>query len=126
MSTILVTSPDSTLYPEEIFAFILLTTNNCDTISGLSQKILDLKKNKIDTSLIALRSSPDGVYSEDMDRYTSFLLTFKYAQQKSPIRLTDKGISLCQSVAKKAVSRNPQVAKEVARILGYNIATLAP
>jgi hypothetical protein len=125
MSSILAPITSSAnLYPEEIFAFILLSTKE-GSISSLSQRVLDLKNNKIDTRYIALRSSPDGVYSEDIDRYISFLLTFKYAQQRSPIRLTPKGEELCLNVARKALQRNPKIATEVARILKYDVSKLA-
>ena len=103
------------LYPEEIFALILLTTKG--SVSDLSQKILELKENNVNIGYIALRRSPEGVYSEDMDRYISFLLTFDYAQKRSPISLTSEGKTLCVDIVRKASNRSPETTAEAAKVL---------
>jgi hypothetical protein len=108
--------------PEELFSIILLKTGG--NVSDLSGKLLELKKKGVDIGFIALRRAPDGVYSEDVDNYISFLLTFDYAKERSPIALTDKGKFLCTSIIKNAYERNPDALKALAKALGVKVQEL--
>jgi hypothetical protein len=120
--TVTASISDRPLYPEELIAIVLLSTEG--GVSDLSQKLLDLKKHNVDIGFIALRSSPDGVYSEDIDTYISFLLTFDYATARSPIKLTEKGKSLCAEIVKNAFNRNPDIVNRIASVLAFNIKKL--
>jgi len=113
----------ATLFPEELIAAILLSTSG--NISDLSQKLTELKERGIDIGFIALRRAPDGVYSEDIDQYISYLLTFDYVRERSPtVTLSEKGRNLCAKVVKNAYQRNPDAVGKMAEILNLDIKKL--
>lgn len=113
----------ATLFPEEIIAAILLSTSG--SISDLSKKLTELKERGIDIGFIALRRAPDGVYSEDVDQYVSYLLTFDYVRARSPtVNLSEKGKNLCAEVIKNAYKRNRDAVSKVAHVLNLDIREL--
>lgn len=55
---------------------------------------------------LGLRRIPDGYYSEDVENFVGQLLSMGYATQRSPIRLDDEGVQLCNGILAKESRTN--------------------
>ena len=111
-----------TLPLEAFVALVLLdsSTDNID-VTSLSQKLIQLRRHGITFDLIDCRRAPRGYYSEDIDNYISYLLTFGYITERSPIKITKKGTEFLKKVIKKTLEMNPEGLNEVAKILNIDL-----
>lgn len=101
----------------ETLLSMLLLREKAKEIKTLSEAIKKLKDNGIDTSTISLRNVPGGLYSEDIESFIGRLLLFGYADQRSPITLSSKGIELCKKIRENAKKKYPNEIEKIEAIL---------
>jgi hypothetical protein len=107
---------------EKVIALILLDPSSVNTnVTALSQKLMQLEEHGLNLEFVAMRRSPDGFYSEDVDSYLSYLLIYDYISERSSIRLTEKGRKFLKEIVRKANEKYPEALKQVAKILNIDL-----
>jgi hypothetical protein len=87
------------------------------SIERISFLLFELKKADIDLGEIALRRVPGGFYSEDVETFVGHYLAAGYAEQLSPVKLTDRGkVVLAETIAEERRD-NPEVLRRIENIL---------
>jgi len=108
--------------PEWIIAMIVRNFGNGATIEEISEKVVRLQKNGINTSRVRVRRSPRGYYSEDIHQFVSGLFFSGFAGELSPhVSLTREGAELCDEIIKDFYDHNSEMAERVAQALGIDL-----
>jgi hypothetical protein len=113
------------IFPETVMAMAVLNARG----SGLGLQVEDVSRLFVDleersgTKIreIALRSVPGGFYSEDVESFVGRFLAAGYAKARSPIKFEEPGLRVCRQMIKKALEKNPEGVKGVARALNYDL-----
>jgi hypothetical protein len=88
-------------------------------VEGISKLFLDLKKKGIALGEIALRKVPGGVYSEDAEAFVGRFLAAGYAQARSPIIFSDRGLEICREIVQKELEGNLENLRAAFSVLGF-------
>jgi len=112
------------LFPETVMAMAVLDASavgkglRIEDISGL---FVHLEGANVKVRDVALRSVPDGFYSEDVESFVGRFLAAGYAKARSPIRFYDSGLRVCREMVRKALRENANEVKKVAAVLRYDL-----
>jgi len=94
-------------------------------IRDVSQLLYRLRERGIRFRDLGLRRIPDGFYSEDVETFVGQLLSMGYATQRSPIRLKEKGVALCEEIVKEETERNKDEVEKLGKVVDEELSTLA-
>ena len=108
------------LSPEVIIAKIFLSSK----ISGnlqmdeVAELIAGLDKHGVDTSKMLCYPTGSTIYCEDLDKFVSKFVSFGFAKDSSPIKLTDKGKEICERIVENSASaKNEHQLKKLDKFL---------
>ena len=87
------------------------------SIERISFFLYELKKAGVDLGEIALRRVPGGFYSEDVETFIGHYLAAGYANQLSPVNLTETGRRMLTETIAEERKENPNVVQKVEEIL---------
>jgi hypothetical protein len=87
------------------------------SIESISSLLFGLKKAGIDLGEIALRRVPGGFYSEDVETFVGHYLAAGYAEQFSPVTLTDKGKEVLAETIAEERKENADLLRRIEDIL---------
>ncbi len=77
---------------------VQLQTKEWPYIRDISRLLYELRGKGFRFRDLGLRAIPGGYYSEDVETFVGQLLSMGYATQRSPIRLEEKGVELCDDI----------------------------
>lgn len=112
----------SSVSPQAIMAAAVLDSKKKGhplEVEEMSKLFLDLKKKGIALGEIALRKVPGGVYSEDAEAFVGRFLAAGYAQARSPIDFSDRGLEICQEIVQKELEGNLENLRAAFSALGF-------
>jgi len=87
-------------------------------IEYISSLLFQLKKSDIDLGEIALRRVPGGFYSEDVEALLGHYLAADYAEQFSPVTLTEQGKRALSDIISEERRDNPRAIEKIEAVLG--------
>jgi hypothetical protein len=96
----------SSISPQVIMANAVLDATKRGSqldVEGMSNLFLVLKKKGIALGDIALRKVPGGVYSEDAEAFVGRFLAAGYAEARSPIKFSERGLEICREIVRKEI-----------------------
>jgi hypothetical protein len=105
---------DALLATTILFAFRRQSEAEIEDISRLLYK---LRNSHIDIGEIDLRRIPGGFYSEYVEILLSHYLDSGFVDQKSPLKLKQKGLELLQEIVDEERRDNPEGLKQVEQAL---------
>jgi hypothetical protein len=89
-------------------------------IEDISSLLFNLRNKGIDLGDIALRRVPGGgFYSEDIEALIGHYLDAGYATEKSPVKLTNKGIQALSEIIQSEREHNPVALERIEAVLGH-------
>lgn len=112
------------LFPETVMAMAVLDANAGGKglrIEDVSKFFADLEAANVRIHDVALRSVPDGYYSEDVESFVGRFLAAGYAEARSPIRFYDSGLRVCRDMVRKALGEKGAEVKKVADVLKFDL-----
>jgi hypothetical protein len=112
----------SSVSPQAIMAEAVLDAKKKGrtlNVEGISKLFLDLRKKGIGLGEIALRKVPGGVYSEDAEAFVGRFLAAGYAQARSPIDFSDRGLEICRQIVEKELEGNMENLRAAFSALGF-------
>lgn len=115
------------LFPETVMAMAVLDASAVGKglrIEDISKLFVDLEGTDARVRDVALRSVPDGFYSEDVESFIGRFLAAGYAKARSPIKFYNSGLGVCRDMVRKALRENGSEVKKVAAVLRYDLDTL--
>jgi hypothetical protein len=114
--------------PEAVMAFAIIDATQAhkdvliENVSGLFAR---LRQEKIeDVGRVALRRLPHGVYSEDVEAFFGRLLAGGFAEARSPLKVNDQGLQLCQELLEEESQAHAEAFKKVAQVLGFDLSLI--
>jgi hypothetical protein len=113
---------ESSVSPQAIMAEAVLDATRKGRkldVEGISKLFLDLKKKGITLGEIALRKVPGGVYSEDAEAFVGRFLAAGYAEARSPIKFSDRGLEVCREIVQKELEGNLENLRAAFSALGF-------
>lgn len=117
--------PQKAILPAAVLAAIVEGVSGLSDeerkIESLCNKIIEVKNEGLDIGRIAIRRIANGYYSEEMDRFLSFLVTFGYAEDSSPVELNNSGHEYCKRIIRSEHEKNPDGVEKLVQILSLNI-----
>jgi hypothetical protein len=93
-------------------------------IEDISLLLFKLKNAGVDLGEIALRRVPGGFYSEDIEALIGHYLAAGYAEQRSPVKLYDKGRQVLSEIIETERKENPSAVQKIEAVLGRLAAQL--
>lgn len=75
-------------------------------INKLSEKLAELKKNRIEIGDITISRVASGYYSEQFDRFLGSFLVAGDAIKRSPVELKESGVELCREIVREACQKD--------------------
>jgi hypothetical protein len=78
-------------------------------IEDLSEYLIQLEKEGIDISRIALSRSLNKYWSEDIAQFVSEGLVFGFLRQKSPLEFTDRCVEVCKNAIESRLSSRKEL-----------------
>ena len=90
-------------------------------IEDISELFVDLERAQIRVHDVALRSVPDGYYSEDVESFVGRFLAAGYAKARSPIRFYESGLKVCRDMVQKALGEKGDEVRKVAGALKFDL-----
>jgi hypothetical protein len=117
------------LSPETVMASAIIIsarqTHEPILIEGISGLFAKLRAEKVEeVGQVALRRVPHGLYSEDVEAFFGRLLAGGFAEARSPLRVNDHGLRLCQELIDEEGQSHPAALAKVAKVLGFDLALL--
>jgi len=115
------------LFPDTVMAMAVLDASSSDRglqIEDISRLFVDLEEAGVSIRDVALRSVPDGFYSEDVESFVGRFLAAGYAKARSPIKFEPAGLKVCRDMVHKAFKRNPEEVRRVASALNFDVTVL--
>ena len=112
------------LFPETVMAMAVLDANAGGKglrIEDISKLFVDLEGANVRIHDVALRSVPDGYYSEDVESFVGRFLAAGYARARSPIRFYDSGLRVCREIVQKALEEKGDDVRKVASALKFDL-----
>ena len=88
-------------------------------IEDVSALLFKLRNAGIDIGEVALRRVPGGFYSEDIEALIGHYLAAGYAEQMSPVKLTDKGHRVLEEIIELERKEKPEVLKRIESVLSH-------
>jgi hypothetical protein len=113
---------ESSVSPQAIMAEAVLdATKKGRTleVEEMSRLFLDLKKKGVPLGEIALRKVPGGVYSEDAEAFVGRFLAAGYAEARSPIKFSERGLEICRDIVQKEIAENLENLQVAFSALGF-------
>lgn len=77
-------------------------------MSEVAKQIFDLESKGINTAKILCYKTGSSVYCEDLDRFVSKLVSFGYATDSSPVKLTLEGTKICEELVKRSIDEQTE------------------
>src|ERR1022692_3848067 len=114
----------ATLPPEVVMACAIKSLRHADrdilieNVSGLFAKLREEKIEEV--GRVALRRTPRGLYSEDVEAFFGRLLASGFAEARSPLKVNEEGIQLCQELIDEESQSHPEAFDRVAHVLGFD------
>src|SRR5687767_10344907 len=107
------------LPPEVIIASVLVSpkVHNTKTMGEVAKLIISLNSRGVKTSRMVCYLTAGSAYCEDLDRFVSKLVSFGYATDSSPIKLTPAGKEICQKVIDSAKKEDLEQLRKLNEIL---------
>ncbi len=90
------------------------------TIEDISALLFKLHQQGVDLGDVSLRRVPGGYYSEDVETLIGRYLAYGYAQERSPVRLEEKGRTLLHEIVEEEKKSNLTAVEHIAAILGVS------
>lgn len=115
------------LFPDTVMAMAILDASAGGRglqIGDISKLFVVLEEAGVPIRDVALRSVPDGVYSEDVESFVGRFLAAGYAKARSPIKFEPEGLRVCREMVQKALHRNPDAVMKVASALNFHVMSL--
>jgi hypothetical protein len=116
------------IFPETVMAMAVLDASARNMglqVEDISKLFVDLEaKSGAEVREIALRSVPDGYYSEDVESFVGRFLAAGYAKARSPIKFEGPGLNVCRAMVSKAFETSPEAVRRVAKALNYDLDVL--
>jgi len=81
-------------------------TDTWPYVKDISEIFYRLREKGFRLRDLGLRRIPDGYYSDDVENFVGQLLSMGYATQRSPIKLVDAGVQLCDEIVAKEGETN--------------------
>jgi hypothetical protein len=75
-------------------------------VKDISELFFKLRQKGFRLRDFGLRRIPDGYYSDDVENFVGQLLSMGYATQRSPIKLAEAGVHLCDEIVAKESETN--------------------
>ena len=115
----------ASISPETIMAYAILTAAHARRpvlIEDVSSLFAKLRQEKIqDVGTVALRRTPRGVYSEDVEAFFGRLLAGGFAEARSPLDPNEDGKQLCLEIVDEENQSHPEALRRVAQVLGLDL-----
>jgi hypothetical protein len=112
------------LFPETIMAMAVLDASAAGKglrIEDISKLFADLEGTDVRVRDVALRSVPDGLYSEDVESFVGRFLAAGYAKARSPVKFYNSGLRVCREMVQNAFRENGDEVRKVAKVLKYDL-----
>jgi hypothetical protein len=87
-------------------------------IEDISSLLFKLRSAGVDLGEISLRRIPGGFYSEDIEALIGHYLAAGYADQRSPVKLTEKGRRALTEIISAEREENPSAVEQLEAVLG--------
>src|SRR5437660_65784 len=114
--------------PETIMAYAIITATRAKQpvlIENVSSLFAKLRQEKVDeVGRVALRRTPRGLYSEDVEAFFGRLLASGFANARSPLTPNEKGIELCREIITEESQSHPETLRKVAQLLGFDLSLI--
>jgi hypothetical protein len=113
------------IFPETVMAMAVLDASEKHRglqVEDISSLFVGLEsKSGVRVREVALRSVPDGYYSEDVESFVGRFLAAGYAKARSPIKFEEPGLRVCREIIRKALGKNPEGVRSLATALHYDV-----
>ena len=114
--------------PEAVMAYAILTATNARRpvlIEDVSSLFAKLREEKIqDVGTVALRRTPRGLYSEDVEAFFGRLLAGGFATARSPLDPNEDGVRLCLEIINEESQSHPEAVRRIAQVLGFDLSLI--
>lgn len=110
--------------PNATMAMLLLSVSmgkESGNINKISEKLAELKNKRIDIGDITISKVASGYYSEQLDRFLGSLLVVGDATKRSPVKLNQSGVELCQEIVNEACNKNRIKLEDIARNIDFDL-----
>jgi len=109
-------------------AYAILTTIKAgrpvliEDVSSLFAKLR--QENIAAVGNVALRRTPRGLYSEDVEAFFGRLLAGGFATARGPLHPNENDMTLCTEIVNEESQSHPEALLQVAQVLGFDLSLL--